>query len=816
MEPERAHEETSLSDLLQDLRQTARALMRDRSFTLLAVVLLAIGLAANATIFSVLDAVLLRPLPYPDPGALVHVGELTPEGHDFTTSQPNYLDFRSQQNTLVELGAIREASIVRMDGDRPAQLRGAAASASFFDVMGVRPLFGRTFTAEEDAAGTPARVAVISASLWRRTLAADPRALGTTLSLNGEAYTLVGVMPDHFAMRGSYVPAGTDVWIPLGASPNTDRLDHWLEMVGRLRAGVDADAAARDLSGIAARVAETYPAMEGWSVRVRPLREVLVGETVARSVWVLMGAVGLLLLLACANVANLLLARATARRGETAVRVALGAGRARLARQFLSEAALLAMAGTVFGLVLSLWSLEAVTTMAAGRIPGIENAALDVRAVGFMIALAAFVTLTFGFVPALQSGRLDVHGFLRGGARGGSARAGSRSREGLVVAQVGLAMLLLLGSGLLLRSYLALRGEDPGFTIENVYAVPLEMTEAAYDEYWQVSVFYRGVAERLAALPGVVAAGATTTEPFRSFRFVNDVTPVERAAEVGPAGLLSADWRSVTRGYFEAAQIPLLRGRLFHATDTHEAPTVAVINEALASRLWPGQDAVGRSFFWGGVDGDPIPVVGVVGNVRDFALDEPAPPMLFLSAHQLVMPRMTVLVRTQGPVSGIASAIRSTVWELNPAVAVPTVQRVEDYRSDALAQPRTQTALLLSFAFLALLVAAIGVYALVSYHVALRRRELGIRYALGARPHALRVLVLRRTIVLIVAGVGIGVVAALALGRFVRAILYETAPTDPVSFLVLPLVLGVVALAAAYVPARRGAGVNPLAVLRAD
>ncbi|MGH7443681.1 MAG: FtsX-like permease family protein [Longimicrobiales bacterium] len=520
-----------------------------------------------------------------------------------------------------------------------------------------------------------------------------------------------------------------------------------------------------------------------------------------------------LLLLASANVANLFLARATARQDEVAVRVALGAGRARIARQLLTESTLLTAAGAGLALVISLWSLEAVRVLAGGRVAGIQDATLDARVVAFMVVLALLVTLAFGLAPALQSGRVDLQTLMKSGARAGVGREARRTRELLVVAQVALAMVLLLGSGLLLRSYVELRGVDPGFTVEHVYAVPLEVTEAAYEEYWQVSVFFRSAAARIAALPGVVAAGAPTTEPFRDFRLVNDVTPVERAAEVGPAGYLSADWRSVTRGYFDAAQVSLLQGRLFAETDTYEAPRVAVINAALAEGLWPGGDAVGRSVFWGGTDGDRIQVIGVVGNVRDFALDEPAPPMLFLSAYQLVMPTMTMLVRTRGEVSGLASSIRSAIWALNPGVAVPSVQSVEQYRTDALARPRTQTTLLLCFALLALLVAAIGVYALVSYQVALRRRELGIRHALGAQPHALRILVLRRSALLIAAGLALGVLAALALGRFVRALLYETAPNDPLSFIALPALL---ALVAAYVPARRSATVDPLGVLRAD
>lgn len=806
----------SLADLRQDLRQTARSLARDRSFTIVAIVLLGIGMAANATIFSVLDAVLLRPLPYADPDAIVHVGEVTPDGRDFTVSQANYLDFRAQQRTLLELGAFRDQSVVYTGGTRPERLRGAAATASFFDVLGVAPRHGRTFSREEDAPGAQARVAVISEPLWRRTFGADPGVVGTSVLLNGEAHTIIGVMPATFAMRSEALPSDTDVWLPLGASPHTDRTDHWLDLVGRLRPGETPAAATRDLEAISARIAEVHPEIRGWGARVRPLREVVTGESAGRGVWVLMFAVGLLLLLACANVANLFLARATARSGELALRAALGAGRRHLLRQLLLESVLLASAGAALALLMAVWLIDGAEAVAGSHLPGIEQAALDARVVLFVIVLSLLVTVLCGLLPALRAGGIDLHTLIKGTTRANAARGARRTRELLVVVQVAIAMLLLLGAGLLLRSYLQLRGVDPGFTIDHVYAVPLEVTEAAYDEYWQVSVFYRSVAERIAALPGVAAAGATTTEPFRSFRFVNDVTPVERAAEVGPAGYVQADWRSVTRGYFDAAQIPLLHGRLFRATDTHEAPRVAVINAALAERLWPGGDAVGRSFYWGGTEGEPIEVIGVVGNVRDFALDQEPPPMLFLSAHQLVMPNMTLLVRTRGSVAGLREQIRNTVWTLNPDVAVPVVQSVGEYRDDALRGPRTRMALLLCFGVLALFVAAIGVYALVSYQVAMRRRELAIRHALGAQPRSLRRLVIGRSAVLILSGVMIGVAGALAIGRLVRTLLYETAPTDPLSFITVPAVLVIVALGASYLPARRSAGVDPLDVLRSE
>jgi predicted permease len=416
----------------------------------------------------------------------------------------------------------------------------------------------------------------------------------------------------------------------------------------------------------------------------------------------------------------------------------------------------------------------------------------------------------------LRASSVDLQSLLRGGARTVSAPHGRLLRDGLVVVQVALAMVLLLGSGLLLRSFIQIRSGDTGFDVDGLYAVPFELTSSRYGPDGTISIFYQNLTERIRAIPGVTGAGAATAHPFVTWRMVNDVTPVDRAAETPPAGFMRADWRVVTTDYFDAARVPLLHGRLFETTDMYYNPRVAVVTRAFAERMWPGEDAVGRAFYWGGTSGSPITVIGVVGDVRDMELLEAAPPMMFLSTRQISMPMMTVLVRTAGNVRGLEKAIRREVWALDPAIPVPAIERVAENRSAAMAAPRMQAMLLAVFAACALLVACIGVYAVVAFQVASRTRELGIRAALGARPRALLRLVLARGVALVASGIAIGVAASLAFTHLLQALLYETAAHDPLTFTAVPAILAGVALLAAYVPARRSTRVDPATTLRAE
>jgi predicted permease len=442
--------------------------------------------------------------------------------------------------------------------------------------------------------------------------------------------------------------------------------------------------------------------------------------------------------------------------------------------------------------------------------------ALNARHVLFAATLAVATSLLFGLVPALRTSRVDLQSLLRSGSRSLAGGRGRALRDGLVVTQVALAMLLLLASGLLMRSFINIRSSDAGFEVDGLYAVPLELTSSRYGPDGSISIFYQNLTERIRSIPGVTAAGAATTDPFVDWRLVNDVTPVDRASETPPSGFMQADWRVVTTDYFDAARVRLLRGRLFETTDMYYNPRVAVVTRTFAERMWPGGDAVGQSFYWGGTSGSPIGVIGVVDDIRDMDLAAPAPPMMFLSTRQMSMPMMTLLVRTAGPVAGLAASIRREVWALDRSVPVPAVEPVRASRSAALAGPRMHALLLAVFAVCALVVASIGVYAVVAYQVASRTRELGIRAALGARPLALLRLVLGRGVALVSVGIAIGLIAALLITRLMQSLLYQTAANDALTFTAVPALLLAVALLAAYVPARRSTGVDPVSALRSD
>jgi predicted permease len=481
-----------------------------------------------------------------------------------------------------------------------------------------------------------------------------------------------------------------------------------------------------------------------------------------------------------------------------------------------TEAALIAGAGAVLGLLMTTWSFHFLEALADGQIARLESLTLNVRHLLFAAVLAITTSVLFGVAPAVRASRVDLQSVLRGGGRSGSAMHGGATRDALVVAQVALALVLLLGSGLLLRSFIQIRASETGFDVEGLYAVPLELTAGRYGTDGNISTFYENLTERIQALPGIVAAGAVTAHPFVTWRLVNDVTPVDRAAETPPSGFMRADWRVVTTDYFDAAGVRLLRGRLFETTDMDDKPRVAVVTRSFAEHMWPDRDAIGQAFYWGGTSGNAIGVIGVVADIRDMELAEAAPPMMFLSTRQMPMPMMTLLVRTAGDVPGLAGAIRREVWALDPTVPVPVVQRVAEGRAAAMATPRMHATLLAVFAVCALLVAAIGVYAVVAYQVASRTRELGIRAALGARPHALLGLVLTRGATLVAIGLAIGVVIAVAFTRLMQALLYQTAAHDPFTFVAVPAILAGVAFVAAYLPARRSTRVDPVAVLRSD
>ena len=798
-----------LETLGQDVGWAARTIRRAPGLTAVVVLTLGIGIGATTAIFGIVDGAVLRPLPWPDPDALVLVRETTPEGQPFTLSEPNYLDFRAAES-LTALAAFREIQpTLELDGD-PARVRGLAATHTIFPMLGASAAHGRTFNAEEDAPGGDGRVVVLSHGLWRDRFGEDPAVVGARIPLDGEPHTVVGVMPATFELFEA------ELWVPLSPDVASDRGDHWLDVIGRLAPGSSADRAAAELAGISRSLAETHPKMRGWGVEVRGLRDAVVGPEFKRASLVLAVAVGLLLLMACANVANLLLAHGTARQTDLGVRAALGAGRGRIVRQLLAEAGILSLGGAVLGLGLAVWAVAAVRTLSPESIPRVAEIGVDLRVLAFAALVALATALLAGALPALQAGRTSAASQLKAGRRTGPTRGQRRLREALVVGQVALSVVLLLGAGLMIRSFAALQAVDPGFRTDHVWAVPLPLPEARYGDETSRFFAYRDIMEAVGSVPGVAGVAGSFVDPFSGMNASNDVTPAERAAEFPDAGFMQAPWRIVTPSYFETMDVPLLRGRTFTAADRYGTPGVVVVTRSLAERLWPGRDAVGERLYWGGTDGETRTVIGVVGDIRDVRLDGDAPGTMFLTYRQLVLPMLTLLVRADGPVAGLPGSIRRAIRSVDPALAVPDIRPLARSRAAVIAGPRFHAQVLAVFAAVSLALAAVGLYGLLAFLVARRTREIGVRRALGAHTGAVSGMIVRRGLALATAGIALGLGAALLLGRFVEAVLFRTGTTDPLTFAVVPLLFVLVAAGAAWIPARRAAHVEPIVALRGE
>jgi len=587
-------------------------------------------------------------------------------------------------------------------------------------------------------------------------------------------------------------------------------------MIGRMKPGLDPAVVGADLARISTTSTEIHPAMQGWGARALSLSEFTVGTDLQRTTLLLSAAVAVLLLLACANVANLLLARACARETELTIRIAMGAGRGRLIRHLLGESGVLALLGAGVGLLAVLWIVTAVRQWPAGTLAGIEGLVISPRVVVFSLAAMIIASLLAGLAPALGATRLDLHSTLKRAGRGNAAAGSHRLRELLVIGQVALAMLLLIGGGLMIRSVVRLNQADIGMTTQHVWSVPLPLPRSRYPEEWQVARFYNVVAARIAELPGIVAVGATSVEPFSGMNLVNDVTSEELAAEHPSAGYLQAVWRVVSPGYFEASGVPLLLGRDFGEDDQFDRVPVAIVSRSLAERLWPGQDAVGKRLYWGGTDGTPRTIVGVVGDLSDVAVERERAPTLFLTTRQLAWPGMSLIVRAERDIPGIAGLVRQAVWAEDAGLPVPVVRPLAESRAQATATPRLGATILAVFGAAALVLALVGLYGVLSYAVVERTREIGIRMALGARPGTVLGWLVGRGMRLAAIGIVVGLAAALALTPLVRDLLFRTTPTDALVLGAVPVILVAVAAVAAFVPGWRATRIDPATAFRAE
>ncbi|HEX2189801.1 MAG TPA: ABC transporter permease [Longimicrobiaceae bacterium] len=805
-----------METLLQDVRYALRRLRRSPGFTAVATLTLALGIGANSAIFSVVNGVLLRSLPYPDADRLVLVAHVTREGNRAPMSPANFRDVRSESRSLEELSFWTYGGRTLTGTGDPARLQGADVGQHFFEVMRARPLLGRTFRPEENEPGRN-RVAVLGHAFWRQRFGADPKVVGRTVTLDGEPYEVVGVMPEEFGF-----PNKRDVWTPLEYDADfmadASRGSWYISGIGRLKPGVTHQQAAREIEGLGARLQKQYPETNT-DLGISPvsLYEQMVGD-VRLSLLVLLGAVGLVLLIACANVANLLLARAAAREGELAVRAAMGAGRGRLVRQLLAESVILGLLGGAAGLVLAVWGTSALVAMEPQGIPRLAEVGVDATVVAFTLGVALLSGVLFGLLPAVQVTRSDLAGTLREGGRGSLAGRGSaRTRNALVVAEMALAVVLLAGAGLLIRSFAVLQGVDPGFRTESALSFNVSLPQAAYDEGAR-GAFYDGLLERLEGLPGVRSAAAVSDLPMgNSATFLT--FEVEGREPPEPGREPASQILRATAGYFRTMEIPVVRGREFTADDRAGSPGVVVLNQAAAREFFPGEDPLGRRILLSlGPDTTAVPweVVGVAGDVRQFGVDAEVQSAMYFPQAQAPVGGMGVVVRTTVPPASLAAAVRREVAAMDPNLPLNDLQPLERLAADSMSQPRFYMLLLSLFAGVALALAAIGIFGVISYGVAQRTREIGVRMALGAEPSSVLRIVVGGALGLAGIGVGVGVLGALAGTRLLSGLLFGVAATDPPTYVGVAVLLLAVAALASWLPARAAVRVDPMTALRAD
>jgi putative ABC transport system permease protein len=801
-------------DLWQDLRYGARKLHKSPGFTLVAVMTLALGIGANTAIFSVVNAVLLKPLPFDQPEQLVRVFGTNPRRSSFSRphSYLNFSDLRAQNQTFEAMAAYGGATAALSGADAPEQITGVIASGDVFRVLRAKPLMGRLLEPEDERPGGSPAV-VISHGLWQRRFGGDPQIVGRTIRLDGREREIVGVTPADFSFE--FVTGAADFWMPIDptASGFQQRGAIFLEAIGRLKPGVTLGGAGSDLEVVASRLAQQYQdSNAGIGVRLASAQEELVGD-VRPTLLVLLGAVGFVLLIACANVANLLLARSAGRHREIAVRSALGAWRGRIVRQLLTESLLLALAGGLLGLLFALWGVNLLSAFVPENVPRFGETSIDLRVLGFTLAASILTGLLFGIAPALQSSRFDLNEALKEGGRGGTdGRGRARVRGLLIVSEVALSLVLLIGAGLLIKSFARLRNTDPGFDPSNTLTASLSPSSVRYDTDEKVNDFYRLLVERVRALPGVESVGAVTPLPLSDNNLSFSFTVVGQPPPPPGQGQ-SASARFVTPDYFRAQRVPSRAGRVFTETDGAGAPGVIVVNEAFARRYLPGVEPLGQRLRLGvnGIEGE---IVGVVGDIRGASLATTPAPEYYVPESAVSFNDMTLVIRTTGDPASLAPALRQVVSEMDKDLPLYEVRTMEALLARSVARQRFSMTLVGVFAVLAMLLSAVGIFSVMSSLVAQRTHEIGIRMALGARPGDILSMVVRHGVRLTLVGVAVGLAAAGALTRLMSGLLYEVSATDPAVYGGITALLAAVALLACYVPARRATKVDPLIALR--
>lgn len=800
--------------MLQDFRYALRQLTKSWSFTIVAIITLALGIGACTAIFSVVNVVLLRPLDYSNPGRIVVIRETQlPQFPEFSVSPPNYIDWEKQTKSYEYLAAYSGAGLNLTGEGEPQRLIGVKVTAHYFDVYGVKPVVGRMLLPEEDAQGKN-HVVVLSHGFWQRVFGGARDVVGRPIQLNGEPYQVVGVAPQGFGLASK-----VDLWTPMAFKPdetaNDARGGHYINVAGRLKPGVTAAQAKAELDVIATQLAKQYPdSNKGWGIFLMPMQDYTVRD-VKPVLYTLLGAVACVLLIACANLANLLLARATARHREISIRAALGAGRGRLVRQLLTESVVLAVCGGVAGVILARWGLDSLLALAPTSLPRISEIRLDPTVLFFALALSVGTGLLFGIAPAWLAARADVNEALKQGTRG-STEGGARGRlrSALVVIEVTFALVLLGGAGLLARSFMQLANVDPGFIPENATLMRLSLPQKKYAEKEQQTAFANSLLERMKNLPGVQAAGITHSMPLVSDYVLG--FNIEGRPAIAPSDLPSTNYYAVTPDYFRAMGIRLVRGRVFTPQDDAKAPRVAIINETMARQSFPNEDPIGKRI---NITNGPDAwreIVGIVGDIKQYGVDKATSAQSYEPFAQVPFTSINLVVRTNGSPAVMLGSMRPIVYALDKDQPVGIIRPLEEIMSESIARQRFAMLLLTVFSGVALVIAAVGIYGVMAYNVVQRTGEFGIRMALGAQQGDVLRLVLTQGGKLIGLGLGVGLLATLAASYAMRSILFNTSAYDPLTLGTITVLLAAVALVACFFPANRATKVNPIEALRAE
>jgi len=803
-----------MNTVWQDIRYGLRMLFKNPGFTFVAALTLAIGIGANTAIFSVVNAVVLRPLPFPKAERLVWFDGVNPAKgiKESALSMPDYLDWRSQSDAFQSMTAFVQGSAILSDeNSEPERVPRGVVTASFFPTVGVNPAQGRALLPEDELTGSDP-VAVLSHGLWQRRFGANPNVVGSKFTVSGRTFTIVGVMPAGFDY-----PGRAQLWSALKTDAGDQRRDNrYLHVLARLKPAVTLAAAQTQIDTLSARFAQQYPETNGGqSAKLTGLQE-WTTRGVRTSLLLLFGAVGFVLLIACANVANLLLARGAARRKEIALRTALGAGRPRIIRQLLTESLLLALLGGAAGLILSLFLTDLLIAISPADVPRLNEIKLDARVLGFTVGVVSLVGLLFGLAPALQASKTDLNEVLKDGGRSSTeGRGRNRLRALLVVSEMALSLLLLVGAGLLIKSFVLLRDVHPGFDAKNVLTMRISLPGARYPEPKQIEQFYRELTERVKALPGVEAAGATVSLPLGGSNFSVGRSFIREGRPLTPAESQNADYFVATPDYFKTMRIPVKSGRGITEQDRTDAPPVVVVNESLARRFFPGEDPLGKRLTVWRDEKFAREIVGVVGDVKSDRLDAETDPQIYVPhAQDAGWGGLSLAVRTTVEPETLTAAVRGVVLSIDKNQPVHDIKTMDDVVAASVANNRLVVLLFGLFALFALLLATVGIYGVMSYMVAQRTHEIGIRMALGAQQADVLRLILKQGLALTLAGVGLGLAGALALSRLLESLLFGVSATDPVTFGGLSLLLTAVALAACYIPTRRAMKVDPMVALR--